>query len=565
MILILSDLFKALWFMVYGIAALLPGTIQSASTFCQVSGFFTASGIELSGERDCLSLLPPELTIIDFSVLMIAIHNALYIFNPPAAIGEGGLYPYRYFAYALLVALPLLMAGLAFINRDGAYLSGGASCQLPVRPFWYRLALSWIPRYLIFLTILGIDTAIYIYIKYKFAGLANAPKSSRERIRSHDSTKRRGERQQQRRASRRFSLPPTPPLAYNGLIPETRTTSEVSQEGQDNSKSNQPQDWPTKIGGGPSMLKWTRLHIPFQAPMAASWPKRPISTQINNTDIVVTTDSALETPLVKSSPDLLTPISGISSSTLTSWTTFVAQFSSRPASKIDALSFLRSHEHNGSDPCTASVPFSQLELMNSRGENLNELYLMETRNKIRKQLRFLFIYPVAYMAMWILPFASHALQYNDYYAANPPFILNALVTIIMTAQSAVDCWIFNVKEKPWRLAAKNNGGQWFLCNLKSERRPLNRFHSSGGKCTAAMAAEATFAYRRRDEEIAARASEMSDVGSSERRERSWWDELEDSDEGLSPLVGSVELPVDGQAGGTSGPQANKTGGRCNVM
>lgn len=52
MILIQSDMFKALWFMIYAIAGLTTGSIDSASVFCQISGFFTAVGIESSGKRD---------------------------------------------------------------------------------------------------------------------------------------------------------------------------------------------------------------------------------------------------------------------------------------------------------------------------------------------------------------------------------------------------------------------------------------------------------------------------------------------------------------------------------
>jgi hypothetical protein len=51
MILILSDLFEALWFMVYAVAALAPGSVDSALIFCQLSGFFTAVGVESSGMR----------------------------------------------------------------------------------------------------------------------------------------------------------------------------------------------------------------------------------------------------------------------------------------------------------------------------------------------------------------------------------------------------------------------------------------------------------------------------------------------------------------------------------
>lgn len=63
------------------------------------------------------------------------------------------------------------MAALAFINPNSPYISQGTFCYLPARPIWYRLALSWVPRYLIFCTILGIYLAVYIYTKSKFGDL----------------------------------------------------------------------------------------------------------------------------------------------------------------------------------------------------------------------------------------------------------------------------------------------------------------------------------------------------------------------------------------------------------
>ena len=74
---------------------------------------------------------------------MIAIHAALHIFKPTTSMGEAGLYNYRYFAYACWIIYPILMASLAFVNPDHGYMSQGTFCYLPVRPFWYRLALSW--------------------------------------------------------------------------------------------------------------------------------------------------------------------------------------------------------------------------------------------------------------------------------------------------------------------------------------------------------------------------------------------------------------------------------------
>lgn len=49
MLLIQSDMFKALWFMIYPIVVFIHGPVESTSTFCKVDGFFIALGIEASG------------------------------------------------------------------------------------------------------------------------------------------------------------------------------------------------------------------------------------------------------------------------------------------------------------------------------------------------------------------------------------------------------------------------------------------------------------------------------------------------------------------------------------
>ena len=49
MLLIQSDMFKALWFMIYPIVTFAHGPIPTGSDFCQVNGFFISLGIEASG------------------------------------------------------------------------------------------------------------------------------------------------------------------------------------------------------------------------------------------------------------------------------------------------------------------------------------------------------------------------------------------------------------------------------------------------------------------------------------------------------------------------------------
>jgi G protein-coupled receptor GPR1 len=54
MLLIQSDMFKALWFMIYPIVVFASGPVPANSTFCQINGFMLALGIEASGKKECI-------------------------------------------------------------------------------------------------------------------------------------------------------------------------------------------------------------------------------------------------------------------------------------------------------------------------------------------------------------------------------------------------------------------------------------------------------------------------------------------------------------------------------
>src|SRR5580700_6631670 len=58
MLLIQSDLFKALGFMLAPIYGLVFEPVKSSSTFCQVDGFIIALGVEASGTTSPLSSCP---------------------------------------------------------------------------------------------------------------------------------------------------------------------------------------------------------------------------------------------------------------------------------------------------------------------------------------------------------------------------------------------------------------------------------------------------------------------------------------------------------------------------
>jgi G protein-coupled receptor GPR1 len=162
--LILSDTWKSLWYFIFPIVVFTGGKVNSSSDFCQVSGFLLSLGLESS----------------DFAILMIALHTILYVFQRPQIKGEGGLYPYRKYIYPLWLSLPVLSAGLAFSNSGEGYVTSGTFCYLPKRPIWYRLALAWVPRYLIFITIFAMCTVIFFWVNRKFRGFNDVGDSSRD-------------------------------------------------------------------------------------------------------------------------------------------------------------------------------------------------------------------------------------------------------------------------------------------------------------------------------------------------------------------------------------------------
>jgi len=199
------------------------------------------------------------------------------------------------------------------------------------------------------------------------------------------------------------------------------------------------------------------------------------------------------------------------------------------------LCFLRLRHEYPAIPSDDSLPMSDLQLVNSFGQSIALTEVVKTRDKIRRQLRFLFIYPIVYMCMWILPFVSHVLQYQDKFVQDPPYGLSVLVIISLVSQGAVDCWLFSTREKPWRHIPGSKGGFWesFAWWRQGPSVGGSKQRKTGkmGKSRMEMVTEARMAYQRRDEEIAAMREERNSwpVERQPRTRRgsmSWWDELE---------------------------------------
>ncbi|RFU32862.1 hypothetical protein B7463_g3437, partial [Scytalidium lignicola] len=584
MLLIQSDMFKALWFMIYPIVTFIQGPVADRSTFCKVNGFFVSLGIEAS----------------DFAILMIAVHTALYIFKPSTSAGEGGLYPYRRIAYVLWVIFPLLMASLAFINERDAYTTseGGAYCYLPVRPYWYRIGLSWIPRYVIFTVILSIYASIYGYVSYKFRDFSREGSSQSDQSLKDD---RPGQDNDKRfKPWKRYTLPTSP------TSPAQRLMSDASHATLNGGGRPRTCSEDLSLGAHPSMsltfqtgLDNSTLSDVESQDIISPVQRQPPEGYINNRNI------ALEFPspsfsLQSRDPSQDSSIPNIDSQAPQNSTplrrnslfeSFPRRLSIRstpttiqPLSTVDTSSTLVNSSNNNyhstsTPPIDSSNTFSNLHLVNTQGQDFAVAEMIATRDKIHRQLRFLFIYPLVYVAMWVLPFVYHIMQFSDRYVENPSFVLNIFVTVFICSQAAVDCWLFSTREKPWKYMPGHDGS--FLGSLKfwtgwegREKKhmiPHARGHGPG-KTREEMVREARAAYRRRDEELAQRRQDSAGLHSTDlgqeatttpKKQRTWWDlAAYDGILGsMSPVAEEISNPLDNVVDGdqNSRPNVSRSG------
>lgn len=402
LLLICSDTFKAIWYFVFPVVVFSRGPVASSSTFCQASGFFFALGIEMA----------------DFAILGIALHSIIYIFKPPTRSGEsGGLYRWRKWIYPVWLGFPLLLASLAFINNHHAYTTAGSLCYLPRRPFWYRLALAWIPRYMILCLIFAMYATVYIYVTLKFRSFSNLNNSDDDvsGFHSHESSST------------------APEIAADDKTPakelDKRTTSTRPGWSRSGSYRNEVDVRPSD--------PWDAMSFITAKPLRNTGSWQPgvqtsdfasVGNEQNNTP----ERSALSRNTSFRVDPLFTPIRKVSACPTTG--------SSFTGDTVTAA---------GSDLPPNQQPQPMHKQVNSPQPKPKDP-LKRTRSAIMKQLRYLFVYPAVYVLMWIFPFASHCLQYNDYYVQHPVFWLSVLQTCMLALQATADCAVFSWREQPWR-------------------------------------------------------------------------------------------------------------------
>lgn len=483
LLLILSDTLKTLWLVIPQAMELAHGNVSSTSTICQISGFFLSVGIEAC----------------DLAVLLMAAHTALYILR-----GRSGLYPYRYLAYILVAAVSLMLASLAFINQP-AFFNSGPYCYLPHQPGWTSRALSWIPRYVIIAAIMLTYTFIYVYVtcvlkNFEKGDGMNGANGARP---THEHS-----------ASDQTWVPPTPPIVYHGLLPPTPSSDGVfkAYAWKKNPQLSEAVLTQSK-GNAQSTLKprqenegAKQLHMPKpQVVERTSFPANQEPGQSAGGDQVtgcLRSNKHLHKHLhINSRPEPYAP-----SKTFGRCLTCLGEVSpSRQtglAPKGRRLRVLPGEWDSSPD----------LVLSPS---TLNATGMPGVRQKIRRQLGHLFLYPLVYVAGWLIPFISHVMGGHE---SAKPFGLVLAGLTSLCIQGMADSLVFLLLEKPWRFWNKGGSGCRLFDWCKQPAIKGNK--SKVGRTREEMLIAGTMARQRRQREA---EEGRVDRTSSVSRGREWWD------------------------------------------
>jgi G protein-coupled receptor GPR1 len=405
---IFGSFIRSLWYWVFSVVVISGTTVATSSRFCQAAGFFINFGNEVTGKIDpahCALSLKPKLTLtLDLSILSISIHGALQIFKPPLSeLDPDGLDEYRYWIYAATFAVPILLSGLAFMNPENAFTAQGAFCALPPRPIWYRLALSWIPRYIVCIAVIALAAAVYIHVGWQFSSFT--------------------------KTSRKLSL-----------SDRARKTSAQLPLSADNRERG-------------SLTQYTRTPVPTpfdERPPSLGLSKFRMDLPNASRDVTIQIPSPLASPTATETRladgkgrRQSVATTGTGHTTLASVASEKSSGGKRPSQPIlpgeSEFTRLSSSTFN-------SLPLHPL----SPPERTASDAMADERANLKRQLRLIFIYPIVYVVMWIIPFTLALMQYSPRYAMRPPPALAVIATMCLTLMGAVDCVVFLWREKPWR-------------------------------------------------------------------------------------------------------------------
>lgn len=477
------------------------------------------------------------------------------------------MFVYRHYIYAALFIIPVLCSTLNYSVRTGRYTASGAFCMLPVRPLWSRLALSWIPRYIIGMTILGLTIAVYVHVRNVYKGTGRTRWWALSSIAVPKDT----------------SDPSQPSVEASAHMQssyarESHATGDTfdafSLTNSDAAPSRRLSTLTTAAASTPARTpKWdettfTNLNLP--APPARFGGQRrsvvSISSSSSSTGLPPRRIRSFDLPPHTRDESLASadPANTLSIPPPTKPRRASAQ---RPSlTRISSTFSGLSNRSRGSKtsitlPGALTLPNPARLLKRSRILSSASNHLRSQRAAIRRHLRLTFIYPLVYIAMWLCPFILHCMQYNDYFAANLPFALGVVATLCYTLMAAVDCAIFGYREKPWRHMTGGGDGT-FLGSFC----PWRRGGGGGGGGGRMMSGQVDGSSRW--ESWDEKGGSRSRRNKRTRRGESIDSDLDIAPDAHAPAVGLVideERTIDSGGFGRAEPSSTSTGRRLNTL
>ncbi|KAK0276467.1 G protein-coupled receptor gpr1 [Friedmanniomyces endolithicus] len=433
LLLIMGDFWKSFVYLLYATATFARGQLQTTSGFCQVGGYMLTAGIEAC----------------DIAILLMGLHMSLQIFPPSRPflarmLGHDGLYRIRYWVFAAWFIIPNIMTSLAFLNHGPAFQAAGAFCYLPIRPYWYRLALSWIPRYLIWIFVMGVAIRIYRHVGNEFQVFGQEKDRTTSLNMPGESSVNRALATQALVSARRKSMAQAAAVDLEKQDSEESAapgdTSTLRRKSLGESRHSQPDcslSMSYTASRRPSAPGWSAAFaFPIEQPPAGSQSAAnsrrgsyQIASGVQAEDFAAGPSPA---DLARHRPSVVT-LASIMSSTAPSFTS------------IPVLPPIQEDKRTSASFGSTSARNAVTNVVQNR------------RQAIQRQLRLLFIYPVTYIIIWIIPFINHSFNYSDYYAQHPFFVLNVLNTFCQCFLGFADVCVFCWREKPWRHVPGSDG------------------------------------------------------------------------------------------------------------
>jgi G protein-coupled receptor GPR1 len=475
MLLVQSDFIKSLWFVVFPIVNRTRGPIEPDSAFCQLSGFILAVGVEAS----------------DVAVLLIAIHSAMYLRRP-----KSGLYPYRWVALAAYIVIPLWSASIAFVDGPG-YTNFGYYCYLrqDKDKRWALLALSWLPRYTLIAFLIVLYVCIYFAVRRRIAHYERRDSVVFSQREASGNTPRTSTHRQSYAGSRSRQASAISDRLRSASFPYNIVSGNETNNFTPDRAAREPIAWKLPGFTHPSSMANDQPIFEERDPFSSNlFASKPPSLEFPSP--AYTPPRRSFTAFVPSSPSSIgkagSPAGEPATTPRSPIYTRLSSFFTRKDTDEESQVPSPTHVSQPTDQGTSNMA--------------------HTRDKIRRQLLSLFLYPLVYIILWIFPLANHALGYDSFKDSSQPWLLG-LSLISLSIQGLVDCIVFCAREKPWRHTT--GIGFW-----KSVRQVLAGVRAGAGRSREEMLVDERDARARRAGEM---VDEVVSGRDTTRKKRHWWD------------------------------------------